>query len=490
MESEVKKVIKKMAKKVAPGFVEIASRTRRIEESINALRTQVDAISKHSDQRLDRLRHLIAEVEPYQPTYGLSGIVDNPLRTSRERCRTIESALSPIAGKRILDIGSSLGFFSFYFADRGSVVQGWEENVKNAEVARLVGEINGIDVGFKTKEFNSDTVTTIEPGAFDAAFILSVFHHIIRFKGLKYTQELVRELMERVPVLIVELAKKGEDTSLPWDESQPEDELAIFDLVREDVVIKKLGDFGNHLSSKTRPLYIVSMKRQVKVNSHVYQYERFSTAAYKDSPVTYRPVRRKYYFSESYVIKEYSFDAKSKQENVGQILNEIKVFLDIQQKNIDLHNAPKMLDFSIEYPAKAMVVIEKKPGILLSDASGVASPHAVCTVVKDVLKTLAGLETMKLYHNDVRTWNIIIGEKGSASLIDYGLVGPHKTDDDIVSLLWVAASMLTEEREPYDMNKKHLPSESVFDGTGLEGLYDQIKKGERSPTKLQEALAK
>jgi len=42
--------------------------------------------------------------------------------------------------------------------------------------------------------------------------------------------------------------------------------------------------------------------------------------------------------------------------------------------------------------------------------------------LQDVLNQLASLETAKLYHEDLRTWNILIDPDGRATLIDYGSI--------------------------------------------------------------------
>lgn len=489
----MKKVIKKIVKKAAPGLAHSVRRVERIEQQVNVLQNQLkdlhDVVSS-KDQRLDELRRLIAEVEPYQPTYGISGLVDSPRRSSRERCITIESYLRPVTGKHILDIGSSLGFFSYYFADRGAYVEGWEENVKNAEVARRIGALNGLNVDFRTKEFNSETVTSIPYDKFDAAFILSVFHHIIRFNGLPYTQELVKSLMDRVPVLIVELAKKGEDPKLPWDASQPEDELAIFDLVRDEIEITKLGDFGNHLSSKTRPLYAIQKKKTVKVQAHTYEYESVVSEAYKDSPVARTGTSRRYFFGKNVIVKDYAFsDEKSRNENLAQILNEIKVFLDMASKKTKVYHVPSMVDFEIDYPMGAKIVVERLEGELASDVDFRDKPAKIEKLIKDVLHTLADLESHDIHHNDIRSWNIIIDKKGGAWLIDFGLSGSKSTDDDCIALLRTAYALLRGERESYASGDLKLPPRKAFAGTSLEKLYDLVDKGERSPRVLREKLA-
>ena len=108
-----------------------------IEKTAKAIATK--------DNRIDVLKEKLTHVENYQPIYAIAGLVDAPARESRDRCDVILDALGDVAGMRILDIGSSLGYVSFFFADRGAYVDGWESNLENAEVARLVSGINGVN---------------------------------------------------------------------------------------------------------------------------------------------------------------------------------------------------------------------------------------------------------------------------------------------------------------------------------------------------------
>lgn len=252
---------KSIIKKIVPNRVmhEIM-RPVRIERELLEIK---QALKETRDNRLDKLRALIKEVEPYQPTYGIDGILgDQPKRDSLDRCRAIEEYLGNVTGLRMLDIGSSLGYVPFYFADRGAITYGWDSNPKNAEVSRLIGDINGIKIDIKTKVFDADSMRTIKGDSYDVITILSVLHHVIHAHGLKYTQELMEYILSVTPVLIVELAKKGEDKNLFWDESQPKHELDIFELVKDKVDIKEIGTFHNHLSNNKRPLYAITLKKK------------------------------------------------------------------------------------------------------------------------------------------------------------------------------------------------------------------------------------
>lgn len=426
----------------------VAQLSQEISERLNA-----------HDFRFDHLKEMIKEVEPYQPTYGIIGVLEQaPQRTSEDRCRTVEAYFGKVAGKHILDIGSSLGYMCYFFADRGAITEGWEYNPKNAEVSRLIGNINGIPTTIKTKAFDKNSIDTIERGKFDVVTIFSVLHHIIHYHGLEYTQRLMQTLLDKVPVLIVELARKGEDPALFWDETQPEDELAIFELIKDKITIEKIGDFPTHLSSKRRPLYVIKSKdNTITVNNRPFIYLSKTFEAYKDSPVVYIKTRR-YYFSEEYVIKEYVFDERDREgENKRQIIAEIDTLLHLT----NIHNMPELIDFELT-SCGAKVVLKKISGRLLVDLLKEKDKINTMFVVQELLRSLADLEKEGLRHNDLRTWNVLY-DKEQVSLIDYGFVSHKELGNDAISLLWLLNAVLTGEREGYDVNKKELPKKKAFE---------------------------
>lgn len=456
------------------------------------LDSQAQVVQQLSNQTfaVEELAQKLRHVENYQPVYGLRDLVDTPARGSEDRCGVILDKLGDVSGMKILDIGSSLGYISFFLADRGAIVQGWEASPQNAEVARLIGRINGVPVDFLTRELNKEAANQLKPDCFDAVIVLSVFHHIIRFQGLEATQQMVRTLLEKIPVMIVELARKGEDPKLPWDKSQPEDELEIF--AGLDVKITKIGSFGNHLSSKERPLYMVESKKVVTVNKKPYLYQTTTHAAYKNSPVRrIRSSHRQYYFSDQYIVKEYGLsEHDEKIFNIPEANTEIATLtaLSKMKKSGQLkQDYPEVIDAEVTEKL-SRIVIKRNRGELLSDAAK-AKPDEVGTVVtavlKDVLSQLAELRTLNLFHNDVRAWNIIYNaDKKSALLIDYGNASVVTEHNDVQQLLWALAGYLTDSSEIGE-SRNSLPERTVFKQyKNAQAVYDLVEKGETNPIEI------
>ena len=197
-----------------------------------------------------------SRVEFYQPLYGINGL-DQPLRACRDRALAIEAALAPLGqGFRLVDFGSSLGYFPFFFADRGASTAGFDINPENTALAQACQRLNGLPAEFRTAPLDLDTVRAIAPGTFDVALVLSVLHHInLRF-GLDYVKQLLAELLARVPVLVLELAHRDEPVQFAWRSALPADPLEIL-AGCGNVQVQELARSQSHLSDSTRPLVVV-----------------------------------------------------------------------------------------------------------------------------------------------------------------------------------------------------------------------------------------
>lgn len=205
----------------------------------------------------EQLKARLDCVEVYQPLYGISGL-DAPLRDCQDRARIIADALRPLGREfRLIDFGSSLGYFPFFFADRGAITSGFDVNRKNTEVALATQRLNRLPATFKTAALDLTTVRRIPSGKYQVALILSVLHHIIHRYGLRYVTELMVELLDRIPTLVLELAQRNEEVTFPWRESLPEDPLSILSLCGQ-INVQLLGESRSHLSTASRPLYLVS----------------------------------------------------------------------------------------------------------------------------------------------------------------------------------------------------------------------------------------
>jgi O-antigen chain-terminating methyltransferase len=202
------------------------------------------------------LEQCLNQVEYYQPLYGIVGF-ENPLRACRDRALAILAAIGPPRTVRLVDFGSSLGYFPFFFADRGAVATGIDINPANTAVAVATQRLNGVSATFLTAALDIDLVRSIPHGAYDVALLLSVLHHVNHRHGTAYVANLIAELLARVPRIVLELAHRDEDVRFAWRESLPSEPLQILSAA-QGASARLLGHFPSHLSAATRPMYLVN----------------------------------------------------------------------------------------------------------------------------------------------------------------------------------------------------------------------------------------
>ncbi|MDB9308382.1 protein kinase [Aphanizomenon sp. CS-733/32] len=440
----------------------IDSTEQRIDFAEQKIINEIDNLLTILDNPLIKLSHLLKKIEYYQPLYKTPCLLKNsvPQRKCEDRCQAIENTLltlgNNLTGIKILDVGSSLGYNSFYFADRKAHVFAIDNNIDNVLASRLISELNGIDVCFRVAEFDLDYINLIQESEYDVVLLLSVIHHIIYLKGLEYTKKMMKILLERVPVIIVELAVKDEENEekdLSWIEALPNDSLSIFESC-QDIYINTIGYFSTHVSSVKRPLYAIS-KKVIKINNNIYQIDKLIWKAYKDSLV---PSGRLYYFSQNKFIKEYLFLNRLdsiKNDNKVQIVSEIANFIALKD---EIDGVPKFFDYEIN-DQRAYIVLENIEGQLLCDILNELDSSNQKRIINQLIQILGKMEKKGLYHNDIRTWNIMVSEQ-KTFIIDMGLASPMEKERNINSFLWILWSLNHNSREGTEYDKD-IPSDDI-----------------------------
>jgi len=458
----IKKAVKKLAPKLAENYAnvvsDVAAINQKTDKIINSVDILADRISPETTKFI-KLQELYSKSDPYQPTYGVSG-VGNPQRDSRDRCESLLSYFNnDVKGVRFLDVGCYFGFISFYLADRGATVDGWDNNELNIEIANATKDINGIDASFFVKEFNPEAIGNIPKGKYDVVIIYSVLHWLIALYGLEYVQECMRLLLEKVPVVIVELAQKGEDKKLFWDKAVPKRDLDIFNSV-DGAEINKIGEFDTHLSTKRRPVYVVQ-KNHVSVNGNNYPIQEILTKAYPGAE-NWRGLSSTYYMGDKFFAKEYKF-IESDQENRRYVVNEINFYLQnsSQHNHTPIKNVPELIDYELTHD-KATIVLKNTKGVMLSQACELLSIKEKEKVVEELLLTLIEFEVNGLYHNDIRSWNVIVNSEKEPTLIDMELVSNRQYENNLIAFCWLVSALLQNKTESKDRNKVNLPDEKIF----------------------------
>jgi O-antigen chain-terminating methyltransferase len=428
------------------------------------------------DTRLARLSALVASVEPYQPIYGQPELVPAPRRVSRDRADRIAMALGDrVDGLRVLDLGCSFGYMSFYLAERGAETEGWDIDPATSEIARLTQEINGLRARFVVRELTPASAARIDPDQFDVVLLLSLLHHVVHFQGLEAARDIVKTLLQRAPILILEMGRAGEDPDLVWNGSQPADSLSVLEGL--EVQIEELGAFPTHLSPVPRILLKVT-RRHVEVAGRRYAVDEPAFEAYRGSPVRRTPFRRRYYRGPGHFVKEYVIDARDRRENERQIVNELALLMRFERWSDD--RFPQLVDYCIER-GRAVIVTKLVDGRLLDEDRPAARAYGVDRLAREILESLAVLEAHGLFHNDLRSWNVMLGS--AVRLIDFGICDPVAKENGAVALLCLLRSVITGTRE--QSGPPLMPERAAFAPHPYSlAIFDAVASGETSPAAL------
>jgi O-antigen chain-terminating methyltransferase len=134
---------------------------------------------------------------------------------------------------------------------------------------------------------------------------------------------------------------------------------------------------------------------------------------------------RKYLFGANHVVKQSLLvHATRSVHNQTEYTQEVE-FL----RNVPAGFAAAQLLTHGHHDSEAWVAMQRLPGRLLLDLIRDGTPYDSRKILLAVLQQLAALEAAGLYHNDVRTWNVLVDTASEAvHLIDYGSIAPVPKD--------------------------------------------------------------
>jgi SAM-dependent methyltransferase len=85
-----------------------------------------------------------------------------------------------LVGKRLLDVGSNIGYFAQHFAREGAIVTAIEPDPEHVRLAELLSELSGVRYELRRGRFED---CELEPH--DVGLMLSVFYHFARNTALR-----------------------------------------------------------------------------------------------------------------------------------------------------------------------------------------------------------------------------------------------------------------------------------------------------------------
>ena len=361
--------------------------------------------------------------ELYQPIYGHPEISGKISRVSKDRLAEIHQIYSALQKKfkrplRVLDLGCAQGYISLSLAAKGAVVMGVDYLEENITVCKaLTVEYPDYKAQFEVTKIE-DFLSSIRQDQYDLVLGLSIFHHLVHEHGKETVTQWIADLGRKIKCGIFELALKSEP--LYWAEKQPEKPQEI---LRDFAFVHEVNRYATHLSEIKRPMYFAS-------NSIWYldgKADYFKTWKYTSHSLVGNNFQesRQYFIGEKYITKLFSLDTASPLSAANK--------KEIQEEANFLRNPPpgfahpRLVTYGMS-DFQTWLVRELLPGQILSDLILENREFDAMQIIEDVLDQLCTLEAKNLYHNDLRTWNVLVMPDGRSVLIDYGDISNQKQD--------------------------------------------------------------
>jgi O-antigen chain-terminating methyltransferase len=394
------------------------------------------------------ITNLVAALpEIYQPIYGHPELSERVSRQSADRLETIVGVYRALElhlhrAPRVLDLGCAQGYFCLALGALGADVTGIDNLQANIDVCQaLAREHPEQKPRFQVCDIEG-YLQQIAADQFDVVLGLSVFHHLVHQHGVDTVAGWLDILAKKTACSIVELALR--DEPLYWAAAQPADER---ELLCHFAFAIELGRYPTHLSEIARPLLFASNQLWY-VDGKVHPFDRHSKQSHAFAGNAHAGTRS-YYFSHGQLAKHYRLVEPLILPNRKEFDVEIALLANRPKK---LAFLPKLLAHS-KSEHDLMLVREALKGELLLNLMLEGKHYAAEKIIGDVLQQLSALESLGLFHSDVRAWNVLIEDDGGAFLIDYGSISRDREDcvwpqDLILSFFIFVHEVATGKCEP------------------------------------------
>lgn len=369
---------------------------------------------------MDIQDHVNALPEVYQPILGHPDLSTSVSRLCEDRFALVDSIYTSLASAvkrplRVLDLGCAQGYFSLKLSDRGARVVGIDFLKPNIDLCLALARERKDDSVIFSHARAEEFIETIDDCQFDLVLGLSVFHHIAYHHGFERVKSLINTLRQRTNAGVFELALPEEAQLWSSSLKSPSDILADY------AFAFRVGLFPTHLSS-IRPVYFASDKFWY-LGGNIAKFD-YSTSISNPAEPDAHEGTRKFYFSRDLMLKLY------RRENTRSAINEKEWAQEVRflKSGYPTLTGVRLHEFGGNTDALWIVrdLIQGVPLHQLDrESSDAYDPRLVVT---SLLRQLASLEDVELYHSDLRTWNVLICGPDAGTLIDFGAISGRSED--------------------------------------------------------------
>jgi hypothetical protein len=342
------------------------------------------------------LYSLLDKVKFVQPIYGIDlPSKHNPKEPYIERSKTIEKYLKQnfkLNNYSILDVGMGSGFMSHYFQGRGAHVNGIDTEEKYVRISNLLAKINGLPETYKLGKLDYEYTKKIGYED-DVIFLLGPLRHVNNDYGLEVAQNIVKELIEKSPIIVVEVIDKQEKVPFQWKKNLPENVTDFFKKC-DNCDTTKIGSFTNHITKSCRPLYLLTRNR-ITVNGEPYKIDSIASETLQGPNIK---IKYRYYESGNFLVKE-NIKPTGTYWSSHDRYNTLK--------SLDFVFLPKLIDYEIAHK-RDLVVMEKVVGEPIKNVIKDLNGKTDFKLVKAFINLLRDLKENKLVYKNMTIDDLIV----------------------------------------------------------------------------------
>ncbi len=161
--------------------------------------------------------------------------------TPYRRLSMILNNSTDLDGKKVLDLGCNLGFYSFSLAKRGARTMGIDVRQEYIDIATELAQIYEVPASFACGAVSPEWILQ-QPGRYDLAISFSMIQWVIDQKGMEYGMSVLRAISEKADMLFFDVAVNSGKACL---RCAPGHELAFsYDLLRDSTGYEEVAYLG------------------------------------------------------------------------------------------------------------------------------------------------------------------------------------------------------------------------------------------------------
>jgi hypothetical protein len=366
---------------------------------------------------------------------GFSDHIVQGIRESDVKSEALLQQIEYMFGPRavnILDVGSSFGYISLYLSGKSFPhhnVHGVDSDERNTNLSTVTAKYMNIPARYETNIVDQKYVNSLFKEHYNVVLLTSILHHIGKQIGLGGTQQFLKSVHKKIPVMFIELASKNEK-GLALSSHIPDNLNDYFNAL-DSAKVTLLGSFESMFynndgsSYSPREMYLIERgnivinDKEYHIDKHLYGHFCRTNGyhVYTKGFVMSLSNKISYVTNEGFIKQEAFSSANLFNKNL-QIIDVLREYISSNGKLQTLSYHPVLLDYEADYENLIIYQVYNKIDI-----------HGSCDVTKmpsnylcDRALVLKDYYNFGVIHLDISHTNFPLSKEGKVYAVDWDSV--------------------------------------------------------------------